>query len=59
MECPDCDFEMGDPVDTTYSNHKTSRAEKGQHTGDIYSCEKCDIKWLDDFLTRRMHIWYG
>ncbi|OGO02706.1 MAG: hypothetical protein A2Y91_02055 [Chloroflexi bacterium RBG_13_54_8] len=45
-QCPDCGADMGDPVDTTYSNMKTMRCSIGQHTGDIYSCEKCELRWL-------------
>jgi len=52
MNCPNCDVDMGDPVDTTYSNITTKRADIGQHTGDIYFCEKCEGYWLDDFLSR-------
>ena len=59
MECPDCNEEMGDPVDTTRSNVETKRTKVGQHTGDIYRCEKCEIAWIDDFLTQRMHVWCG
>jgi hypothetical protein len=59
MNCPDCGTDMGDPVDTTYSNVKTSRSCPGQHTGDIYSCEQCEIKWLDDFLSGQTRPWHG
>jgi len=52
MECPDCGKDMGDPTDTIYSNVDTKRASVGQHTGDIYTCENCEIRWLDDFLSR-------
>jgi hypothetical protein len=59
MNCPDCGAEMGDPVDTTYSNVTTGRARVGQHTGDIYSCEKCELRWLDDFLSQKVVVWHG
>jgi len=59
MICPDCESEMGDPVDTTYSNIRTHRAEVNQHTGDIYWCEQCEVKWLDDFLERKIRPWPG
>jgi hypothetical protein len=59
MNCPDCGSDMGDPVDTTYSNITTTRASVGQHTGDIYSCEECEIRWLDDCLARRVVVWHG
>jgi len=59
MLCPDCEEEMGDPVDTTYSTVKTYRAEIGQHTGDIFYCPICDVKWLDDFLEIKIRPWHG
>ena len=59
VTCPDCDIVLGDPVDTTHSNINTSRASIGQHTGDIYYCEKCDIHWLDDFLSQQVVAWNG
>jgi len=58
MECPECNIEMGDPIDTTYSNITTKRASKGQHTGNIYKCESCQIFWLDDFLTKTVHTYH-
>ena len=64
MNCPNCDVDMGEPVDTTYSNIKTKRANIGQHTGDIYRCEKCEESFLDDFLSRtgagiKLYPWMG
>ena len=55
--CPDCGEEMGDPVDTTFSNIHTDRAKPGQHTGDIYECEKCEQRWIDDFLNDVFRQW--
>jgi len=58
--CPDCGNEMGNPVDTTYSNMKTERAEIGQQTGDIYKCETCELFWIDDFLSNvGLRVWHG
>ena len=59
VQCPECSNDMGDPVDTTYSNINTGRATVGQHTGDIYYCEKCEVNWLDDFLSNRTIVWNG
>ena len=59
MECPYCGTEIGDPVGTTYSIIKTKRAEVGQHTGDIYKCDKCEVRWLDDFLSGHVDEWHG
>ena len=59
MECPNCATEMGDPVDTTYSNIKTGRADIGDHTGDIYWCEVCELRWLDDLLSDEIYVWQG
>ena len=53
MNCPQCDNEMGERVDYTYSNVNTDRCKVGQHTGDIYKCEQCGICWLDSFLDNR------
>jgi len=51
---------MGNPVDTTYSNMKTERAEIGQQTGDIYKCETCELFWIDDFLSNvGLRVWHG
>jgi DnaJ-class molecular chaperone len=57
MNCPECNGEMGDPVDTTYSN---TGSTKGRHTGDIYYCENCKTFWLDDYLRNKVVHWiYG
>lgn len=56
MNCPECDFEM-EQTDTTYSNINTSRAYKGQHTGDIYWCQNCEKHYIDDFLTGNLEDW--
>lgn len=59
MTCPECGNDMEHPIDTTYSNIKTERAEIGQHTGDIYFCEVCEERWIDDFLSGEVYIWRG
>ncbi len=59
MNCPECDNDMGELVDTTYSNIKTNRANIGQHTGNIYRCDNCECFWLDNFLTNKVELWYG
>ena len=56
MDCPDCNTEM-EPTDTTYSNIETIWAKYGQHTGDIYYCESCDIHWIDNFLSGKIEKW--
>lgn len=58
MECPECGEDMGEPIDTTYSNTNTKRVTVGQHTGDIYRCEFCEIRWIDNFLSGRMEQWF-
>jgi len=58
MTCPECQKEM-ELVDSTYCNYNSTRADKGQHTGDIYYCVACDIKWLDDFINRCIKVWQG
>ena len=49
MECPECG-EIIEQSDTTYSNVNTDRAREGQHTGNIYWCEKCETYWLENLL---------
>jgi len=55
MKCPECDKEML-ATDTTYSNINTERASIGQHTGDIYTCENCELHFIDNFLTNNFEI---
>ena len=47
--CSECGTEM-ELVDTTYSNITTKRCNDGDHTGNVYRCEKCEILWLENFL---------
>lgn len=53
-DCPECGNNMGEPVDKTYSNYNSGRARKGEHTGDVYTCKNCEIRWLDDFLNNKL-----
>lgn len=59
IQCPTCENELVDIHDTTYSNISTSRCNAGDHTGDIYVCEECDERWLDNFLTGGIEEWRG
>ena len=54
MECPDCGKEM-ECIDTTFSNVNTEYCKKGDHTGNIYRCDICQIFWIDDFLSNKIH----
>ena len=54
--CPECGNEMN-KIDETYSNIKTERCTIGQHTGDIYECEFCDIAWIDNALNGKLEPW--
>lgn len=56
MECPECKREM-EQTDTTYSNIDTHRARTGQHTGDIYTCEVCELNFIDNLLTGKVEGW--
>ena len=47
--CSDCGSKLKFE-DTTYSNINTDRASKGQKTGDIYWCDKCECFWINDYL---------
>lgn len=53
MECLECGKEL-DRHDTTYSN---TGKTNGQHTGDIYKCEDCELCFIDDFLTKQYRHW--
>ena len=56
MECPECGKEMGDPIDTTYSNKEPTT---GQYTGNIFYCDACELHWLEDLLhSSGVHVWY-
>lgn len=57
IECLECGNEIEDIHDTTYSNITTSRCTAGEHTGNIYKCEKCGSVWVDNFLTGEIHSW--
>lgn len=57
LDCPECGRNMGERVDTTYSNVNTPRADKGEHTGDIFRCDSCEIRWIDDFLENTLRQW--
>ncbi|HPL75494.1 MAG TPA: hypothetical protein PKW18_13125 [Candidatus Sumerlaeota bacterium] len=60
MDCPKCGKDMGDPVDTTYSNTgRDIRPVNPAHTGDIYACEECECKWLHDFISGQVRRWDG
>lgn len=56
MKCLDCGIEIVQ-TDMTYSNCNTGRAYNGQHTGDIYYCEKCGQHFIEDMLTGRYEHW--
>jgi predicted RNA-binding Zn-ribbon protein involved in translation (DUF1610 family) len=56
MDCMNCGKEL-DIHDTTYSNINTYRASIGQHTGDIYKCDDCEIYFIDNKLTGIIEPW--
>ena len=43
-------------IEPVHSNYNSSRATKGQHTGDVYKCENCDEIYLDDFLCNELRV---
>lgn len=57
INCVHCGLELTEVVDTTYSNYTSGRAQRGQHTGDIYFCEKCESHTIDDFLDGSTREW--
>jgi predicted RNA-binding Zn-ribbon protein involved in translation (DUF1610 family) len=56
MQCLTCGKEI-EIDDTTYSNYNSLRANKGEHTGNIYWCENCEVFWIDNFLTGKVEHW--
>ena len=59
MDCPDCGKEM-ELHDTTYSNTgKRYHGVNPDHTGDVYKCEDCECRWLDNFITGRFEQYNG
>ena len=57
IQCCECDNELEEVKDTLYSNITTHRCNEGDHTGDIYECEECDIWVVDDLLTNSIYQW--
>ena len=57
VDCIHCGKELEEVHDTTYSNINTERAYKGQHTGNIYFCEDCELMTIDNFLSGRTEPW--
>ena len=57
MDCPVCRNEMGyeEPV---YSNYNSTRATKGEQTGEVYRCANCQETYLDDWLSGKLYIWH-
>lgn len=59
INCPCCGNELYEIVDTTYSNYQSKRCYEGQHTGNIYYCEDCELSVIDDFLDDCVRVWNG
>ena len=49
IDCIHCGKPIEEIHDTTYS--------KGELTGEIYLCEKCDLCTIDDFLNGTERAW--
>jgi len=59
MDCPECNLEMY-VHDTTYSNINTKRCRVGDHTGNIWKCDKCEDSYLENFLNGNcLEPWKG
>ena len=56
MKCPDCLNEMKQ-IDTTYSNITTARVKIGEHTGDIYECDKCEKLFIYNYIGNKIDSW--
>lgn len=59
ITCPDCGTDLYEVIDTTYSNYQSKRCYEGQHTGDIYWCEDCECRYIDDFVDNCVRYWNG
>ena len=59
ISCPFCEKELEEVVDTTYSNYNSKRCYDGQYTGNIYWCEDCECKVIDDFVNSCVREWNG
>jgi hypothetical protein len=59
INCPDCDKELDEVIDTTYSNYNSGRCYEGQHTGDVYWCDVCEQRYIDDFVNNCVRYWRG
>lgn len=57
IKCCECGSELEEIVDTTYANYTNHRVNNGDHTGDIYDCEKCDCRIIDDKLNGCLRVW--
>lgn len=55
--CVHCGKELTEVVDTTYSNYTSVRVNKGDKTGDIYYCDKCEAHTIDDYLDGVARAW--
>ena len=53
MDCPSC----GNTCDLEDSTISTIGANRGQKTGDIYYCEKCEAYWLHNYLLDAIMEW--
>jgi len=56
MDCLNCKKEI-ELEDTTFSNINTDKVDKGDHTGDIYWCEHCQIYWIDNLTNGKIEEW--
>lgn len=54
ITCTNCEKELSDMVDTTYSN---TGATCGQLTGEIYYCDECEVHVVDDHLNDIVRVW--
>lgn len=59
INCPECGKELDEIIDTTFSNYQSKRCYQGQHTGNVYWCDSCEYKVLDDFLDNCVRFWNG
>jgi hypothetical protein len=55
--CFNCGEEIEDVHDTLFSNVNTERCRAGEHTGNVYLCDACDLYTVDCFLSGTERQW--
>lgn len=58
INCAHCKHYIhSERVFSTYANHTSYRAIAGEHTGDVYWCDKCGCLSINDFLDKAVRVY--